>query len=219
MRRSISEFVGTFILVFCGTGAVVTNAYSGGAVTPMGISIVFGGIVMAIIYAFGPVSGAHINPAVTLAFAVQGAFAWKDVLPYIVSQVAGAIAGSLVLILLFPDDPTSLGATLPSIGVWQTFVFEVMLTFMLMLVILLVSTGAKETGIMAGSAIGMVVLLEALFAGPITGASMNPARSIAPALVSGNLEHLWIYIAAPISGALLAVALWTVVFKEKAPYT
>lgn len=219
MRRSISEFMGTFILVFCGTGAVVTNAYSGGAVTPMGISTVFGGIVMAIIYAFGPVSGAHINPAVTLGFAVQGTFAWKDVLPYVVSQIAGAVVASAMLLLLFPNDATSLGATLPNIGTWQTFLFEVLLTFMLMLVILLLSTGAKETGIMAGIAIGMVVLLEALFAGPITGASMNPARSLAPALVSGNLEHIWIYLTAPTAGAILAVGIWAAIFKEKAPYT
>jgi aquaporin Z len=218
MRRSLSEFLATFILMFCGTGAVVANGFSGGSVTPMGISIVFGALVMAIIYAFGPISGAHINPAVTLAFAVTGSFAWKDVLPYIISQCLGAIAASLLLIALFPDDTTSLGATVPSIGIWQSFVLEVMLTFMLMLVILLLSTGAKETGIMAGLAIGMFVMLEALFAGSLTGASMNPARSLAPALVSGNVEHLWLYLAAPTSGALLAVAFWTALFKEKTPY-
>lgn len=219
MRRLLSEFIGTFILVFCGTGSVVANGFSGGSVTPTGISIVFGTVVMAIIYAFGPISGAHINPAVTLAFAVAGSFSWKDVIPYIISQSLGAIAASLLLIALFPEDATFLGATLPTIGIWQSFVMEVMLTFMLMLIILLLSSGAKETGIMAGLAIGMVVLLEALFAGPLTGASMNPARSLAPALVSGHVQDLWLYIAAPTSGALIAVAVWATLFKAKAPYT
>ena len=204
MKKYISEFLGTFILVFAGCGAIVTNEFSDGTVSHSGIALTFGLVVMALIYAFGEISGAHFNPAVTLAFTYAKKFPLKEVPKYIASQCIGAIAGAAMIWVLFPENEY-LGTTLPQIDVWRTFVFEALLTFILMLVIINVSTGSKETGIMAGIAIGGVVWFEAQFAGPITGASMNPARSIGPALVSGHLEHLWLYILAPILGALLAV--------------
>jgi len=204
MQRYISELIGTFALVFCGPGAVIMNDVSGGSVTHVGIAITFGLIVMAMIYSIGEISGAHINPAVTIAFWASGRFDKKEVLPYITAQMIGALLASAVLYLLFPLHETQ-GATLPIGSAMQSFILEVILTFILMFVIIKVSTGSKEIGTMAGIAIGGVVGLEAMFAGPITGASMNPARSIAPAIFSGNFEHLWLYIAAPIIGALLAI--------------
>jgi aquaporin NIP len=204
MQRYISELIGTFALVFCGPGAVIMNDVSGGTVTHVGIAITFGLIVMAMIFSIGEISGAHINPAVTIAFWASGRFDKKEVLPYITAQMIGALLASAVLYLLFPLHETQ-GATLPIGSAMQSFILEVILTFILMFVIIKVSTGSKETGTMAGIAIGGVVGLEAMFAGPITGASMNPARSIAPAIFSGNFEHLWLYIAAPIIGALIAI--------------
>jgi aquaporin Z len=203
-KRLLAEFLGTFGLVFAGTGAIVINHASQGAITHAGIALTFGLIVLAMIYAFGDVSGAHLNPAVTTAFALARRFPWGEVPGYLVAQLGGALAASALLRVLFPADDT-LGATLPAGPVWQSFVLETVLTFLLMLVILSVSTGAKEKGITAGIAVGAVIALEAMFAGPICGASMNPARSIAPALFSGHLEHLWVYLAGPVLGAALAV--------------
>jgi len=203
-RRFFAEFLGTFALVFAGTGAIVINKVSGGAITHPGIALTFGLIVLAMIHTFGDVSGAHLNPAVTTAFAAGKRFPWREVPFYIAAQVVGAFSASGVLRLLFPESP-ALGATLPAGSASQSFVLEFLLTFFLMLVILSVSTGAKEKGITAGIAIGAVVTLEAMFAGPICGASMNPVRSLAPAVVSGNVEHLWVYLAAPVLGALAAV--------------
>ena len=202
--RLVSEFVGTFALVFAGTGAIVINQASGGAITHPGIALTFGLIVLAMIYTFGDVSGAHLNPAVTTAFAVAKRFPWRDVPGYIAAQLAGAFLASAALRALFPASQT-LGATLPAGSALQSGILEIILTLLLMIVILSVSTGAKEKGITAGIAIGAVIALEAMFAGPICGASMNPARSLAPAIVSGQVQHLWIYLAAPVLGALLAV--------------
>ena len=204
MKNYISEFIGTFAMIFCGTGAMTINEITGGDVTHVGIGITWGLIVMAMIYAFGEISGAHFNPAVSIAFAYAKKFSWKEVPKYIFFQVAGAFTASLLLMWLFPKSEL-LGATIPTVDVWRAFVLELILTFFLMVVIINVSTGSKEVGMMAGIAIGSVVLLEALFAGPITNASMNPARSLAPNIVSGNIEGLWLYIFAPIIGALLAV--------------
>jgi aquaporin NIP len=203
-NKLLSEFIATFLLLFAGAGAIVINHVSGGAITHLGIALVFGLVILAIVYTFGDVSGAHVNPAVTIAFAVAGRFAWREVPGFVVAQLLGALNACGLLRLLFPGDAT-LGATLPAGSAWQSFVLEVVLTFFLMLVVLSVSTGAKEKGITAGIAVGAVIAFEALFAGPICGASMNPTRSIAPAVVSGHLEHLWVYIAAPLLGALLAV--------------
>jgi len=204
MKKYISEFIGTFSMIFCGTGAMTINEVTGGQVTHVGIAITWGLIVMAMIYAFAEISGAHFNPAVTIAFAYAKKFAWKEVPTYIIAQILGGILASVILWFLFPTSE-NLGATIPTVDVWRAFVLELLLTFFLMLVIINVSTGSKEIGVVAGIAIGSVVLLEAMFAGPITNASMNPARSIAPAIVAGKLQHLWMYITAPILGALLAV--------------
>ncbi len=200
----IAEFLGSFMLVFAGCGAIVFNDVSGGAITHAGIATTFGLIVLSIIYAFGDVSGAHVNPAVTIAFALAKRFQWQQVLPYLVMQSAGAIGAALFLRWLAPEHAT-LGATLPLLNSAKAFVLELLLTWWLMLVILFVAVGAKEKGLLAGLVIAAVVALEAMFAGPMTGASMNPVRSLAPALVSGQLSYLWVYLSAPIIGAALAV--------------
>jgi aquaporin NIP len=214
MRKLAAELFGTFALVFAGTAAIIVNDLRG-QVTHVGIALTFGLIVLALIYALGDVSGAHINPAVTLGFAAARRFPLRSVVPYILSQCAGALLASALLRLLFPED-AGLGATRPAGPAWQSFVLELILTLLLMVVILAVSTGAKEKGIMAGVAVGAVIALEALFAGPICGASMNPARSLAPALVSGHVEDLWIYLTAPVAGAVLAVPLGWYLFEPLA---
>ena len=206
-----AEVIGTFILVFTGTGAVVFNDISGGQVTPLGIGLVFGLVVMALIYTLGDVSGAHINPAVTLGFWASGQFKAKQVAPYILSQCSGALLASLLLRALFGNH-ANMGATMPREGlVYQCLILEIVLTFILMFVILNVATGAKEKGITAGIAIGGVIALEATFAGPISGASMNPARSLGPAVASLNFTAFWIYLLGPAVGALLAVPAWRIV--------
>ena len=209
MNKYLSEFIGTFFLVFCGTGAIIINQESGGAITHAGIACTFGLVVMVLIYTFGEISGAQFNPAVTIGFALSGRFDRKEVLPYIASQIAGAFLATLILKFLFPLNH-NLGATLPAGSSAQSFILEVLLTYLLMLVILNVSQGSKETGMFAGIAIGGTVLLEAMFAGPICGASMNPARSLSPAVVSGQITELWIYIFAPILGCVMAVFTWKI---------
>ena len=213
MKKIVSEFFGTFALVFAGTGAIVINDVSGGVIGHVGIALTFGLVVLAMIYALGDISGAHLNPAVTLGFFAAGRFERRQLLPYIISQCLGALAASLLLRLLFLKHST-LGATLPAGPQLQSFVLEFVLTAVLMFVILSVSTGAKEKGITAGIAVGAVIGLEALFAGPICGASMNPARSLAPAVVSGHLAELWIYLAAPVLGACSAVLLCRCIREE-----
>jgi aquaporin Z len=207
-RRLLAEFLGTYAMIFAGTGAIVVNQISGGTLTHLGVALTWGLIVMVMIYTFGDLSGAHLNPAVSIAFTAAGRFASRDLLPYLLVQIAGALAASTTLHVLFPAN-TTLGSTLPSGSANQSLVLEFLLTLILMIVILNVSHGAKEKGITAGIAVGATIGLEALFAGPICGASMNPARSLAPALVSGHTEHLWIYLAAPITGALTAVPLFS----------
>jgi len=205
-QKLLAEVLGTFVLVFAGTGAVVVDTVVPGSIGHAGIALTFGLVVLALIYTFGDISGAHLNPAVTLGFAIAGRFPKAQVLPYAMAQVAGALAASGLLRLLFPNGGT-LGATLPAGPWWQSFVLEIVLTWFLMQTILGVSTGAKEKGITAGITIGAVIALEAMFAGPICGASMNPARSLAPALVSGHLADLWIYLTAPCIGAVIAIPL------------
>jgi len=207
MKKYIAEAIGTFALVFCGTGAIIINQETNGAVSHVGIAITFGLIVMAMIYALGNISGAHLNPAVSIAFVVAKRFPVKLLAPYIISQMGGAIIASLILTWLFPGN-LQLGSKLPLGIERQSFVLELILTFFLMLVIINVATGSKEQGMFAGLAIGSTVLLEAMFAGPICGASMNPARSLAPATISGHFEHLWIYLTAPTLGAILAIPVW-----------
>jgi len=206
-RKCAAELIGTFILVFCGTGAIVVNSVSQGVISHAGVAITFGLVVMSLIYALGDISGAHMNPAVSIAFVIAKRFELKKLLPYILSQLVGALLASLLLKYLFPTDDL-LGATIPAGTDAQSFVLEIVLTFFLMLVIINVATGSKEVGMFAGLAIGSVILLEAMFAGPICGASMNPARSFGPAIISGHLQHLWIYIFAPTIGAALAIGCW-----------
>lgn len=210
MKKYLAEFIGTFGLVFCGTGAIIINQEMNGVISHVGIAITFGLAVMCMVYTFGEISGAQFNPAVTIGFALSGRFEKKEVLPYIGSQIAGAFMATLILKFLFPLNQ-NLGATLPVAGnQMQSFILEMILTYFLMLVILNVSQGSKETGLFAGIAIGGTVLLEAMFAGPISGASMNPARSLSPAIVSGNMADIWIYISAPIIGAVLATLTWKI---------
>lgn len=213
-RKYLAELVGTFMLVFCATGAGIVNEVSKGTITHVGVAITCGLIILSLIYALGDISGAHLNPAVSIAFAAAKRFSWSQVIPYSLAQTAGAVIASLSLRFLFPTSEF-LGATLPSGILMQSFIMEVILAVILMFVILAVSTGAKEKGITAGIAIASVVGLEIMFAGPICGASMNPARSFAPALISGHTEHLWIYIMAPMVGALIAVGSWKVLKDNK----
>ena len=190
-------------MVFAGTGAIIVNDVYG-SVGHLGIGLTFGLVVMAVIYSIGSISGAHINPAVSIAFWISKRFKANKVLPYILSQFGGAICASLLLSVMFPQHDL-LGSTLPA-GSWeQSFVMEFMLSFILMFVILLMSEGSKEVGTMTGFVVGMVVAFEAIFAGPVSGASMNPARSLAPALVSCYFSHLWLYLVATTLGAVSSV--------------
>lgn len=214
MRENISEFLCTYILVFCGTGAIIINQETQGTVTHLGISITFGLIVMSLIYGFGSISGAHMNPAVSIAFAFLKILPWQKLPYYLGFQIFGGLAASATLKLMFPDN-ISLGSTMPAGSELQTFVLEFILTFILMLVILTVALGKKESVPFAGIAIGSVVLLEALFAGPISGASMNPIRSLAPALMNRNLNSQWIYLVAPTFGAFAAATTWNLLLKQK----
>ncbi len=204
MKRYLAEFIGTFALVFCGTGAIIVNEVTGGTITHPGVSIVFGLVVMVVIYALGDVSGAHINPAVTFGFWSAGRFPARELLPFLTAQFTGAILASIILRFLFPQS-LCLGATLPVVSGMQVLGIEVILTFFLMFVIISVSSGAKEKSITVAIAVGSVITLASLFAGPLTGASMNPARSLAPALISGNFGSLQVYLLAPLLGAFLAI--------------
>ncbi|MGY5352430.1 MIP/aquaporin family protein [Wenyingzhuangia sp. IMCC45533] len=206
MKKYIAEFIGTFTLIFCGCGAMTINEVTGGAVGHVGIGITWGFVVIAMIYALGDISGAHLNPAVSIAFAFAKKFDWKEVPKYAVSQFLGGLLASGLLAFLFPMSDLLGGTHLSElIDPFRGFVIEFLLTFFLMLVIINVSTGSKEVGIMAGFAIGGVVMLEALFAGPITNASMNPVRSLTPALLSFKFDDLWVYMLAPVLGAITAV--------------
>jgi len=214
-QRAAAEFVGTFGLVFSGCGAIITNTVTGGTVTHVGVGLTFGLIIATMIYATGHISGAHFNPAVTLAFAATRHFPLALVPAYLAAQFGGAIAASITLRLLF-GDVAYLGTTLPAGGAGQSLVLEVVLTFFLMFVIISVATDTRAVGQAAALAIGGTVGLEALFAGPISGASMNPARSLAPALVSGMWTAQWLYIVGPIVGALLGAFAYQFIRGEHA---
>jgi len=207
MKQYISETIGTFAMIFCGCGAMTINEITGESISHVGVAATWGLIVMAMIYAFGEISGAHFNPAVTIGFAYAKKFAWNKVPKYILAQAIGAIFAAFLLWFLFPESQF-LGETTPAEGFppYKAAILEFLLTFFLMVVIINVSTGSKEIGTMAAIAVGGVILLEAMFAGPMTKASMNPIRSIAPALFTGNFQYLWLYITAPILGAIAGVS-------------
>jgi MIP family channel proteins len=211
LRRATAEGIGAFALVFAGCGAIVTEAERPGTLGTVGIALTFGLVIMAMVYATGHLSGAHLNPAVTLAFALTRHFPTREALAYIAAQVSGALAAAGLLAAIWPSDPASLGATMPSVGAGSALVYEAVLTAFLMFVIVAVATDTRAVGAGAAIAIGGTVGLDALFGGPITGASMNPARSIGPALVSGELHDLWIYLAGPILGAAVGALAYQVV--------
>lgn len=209
-RKLAAELVGTFILVFAGTGAIVINHETAGAITHVGIALTFGLVVTALIHTMGDISGAHLNPAVTAGLVAARRFSAREAVPYMLAQCLGAILASALLRILFPADPM-LGATLPAGSDSQSFALETIISAFLMLAVLRATVGEPSKVALAGVAIGAVIALEAMFAGPVCGASMNPARSLAPALVSGRTESLWIYLAAPVLGALVGVLADTVV--------
>jgi aquaporin NIP len=202
-RRALAEGIAAFALVFAGCGAVVANAEYGGALGVVGIALVFGLVIMVMIYATGHLSGAHINPAVTLAFTITRHFPPREAVAYIGAQCAGAATAAFALLAVWPSQPAQLGATVPSVGVGSALVYESLLTAFLMFVIMAVATDTRAVGAAAAIAIGGTIGLDALFGGPVTGASMNPARSLAPALAAWEWHDFWVYVVGPIAGAAL----------------
>jgi aquaporin NIP len=216
LRRASAEALAAFALVFAGCGAAVTDARYDGALGTLGVGLVFGLVIMVMVYATGHLSGAHINPAVTIAFTLTRHFPPRDASAYVVAQVAGAVAGALLLLAVWPDQPGELGATLPSVGAGSAFAYELVLTAFLMFVIMAVATDTRAVGAAAAIAIGGTVGLDALFGGPVTGASMNPARSFGPALAAGQWQDFWIYVAGPVAGAGLGALAYQLVRGDTA---
>jgi MIP family channel proteins len=214
LRRTTAEALAAFALVFAGCGAIVTDARYDGVLGAVGVSLVFGLIIMVMVYATGHLSGAHINPAVTIAFTLSRHFPPRDAAAYLAGQLAGATAGALVLLAVWSDQPGDLGATVPSVGAGSAFVYELVLTAFLMFVIMAVATDTRAVGAAAAIAIGGTVGLDALFGGPVTGASMNPARSFGPALAAGQWHDFWIYVAGPVAGAALGALAYQLVRGE-----
>lgn len=207
MKKYVAEFLGTFILIFVGIGSIVVDQHTNGSIGLIGIAICWGVAVTALIYAFGNISGTHLNPAVTLTFWMVRLLPGKDVLPYLIAQILGAFVATGTLKYLFPAE-IFLGETQPLGYPFRSFVLEIVISFILMTVILFTSQGSKETGILAGLAIGGTILFLVIFAGPISGTSMNPTRSLAPAMITGHAENLWIYLTAPFAGMFLAGISW-----------
>jgi aquaporin NIP len=210
-RRAAAEGLAAFALVFAGCGAIVADASYDGALGTVGIALVFGLIIMVMIYATGHLSGAHINPAVTVAFTLSRHFPPRDAVAYVVAQLIGASAAALALLAVWTDKPAALGATIPTVGAGSALVYEVVLTAFLMFVIMAVATDTRAVGAAAAIAIGGTVGLDALFGGPVTGASMNPARSFGPALAAGEWADFWIYVVGPVTGAALGALAYQVV--------
>lgn len=213
-RRAGAEALAAFALVFAGCGAVVTNAEYGGALGQVGVALTFGLVIMVMVYATGHLSGAHINPAVTIAFTLTRHLPAREAGAYMAAQAAGAILAALALLAVWPDQPAQLGATIPSVGTGSALVYEFLLTAILMFVIMAVATDTRAVGAGAAIAIGGAVGLDALFGGPVTGASMNPARSLGPALAAGELGDLWIYLIAPVAGAVAGAFAYQLVRGE-----
>lgn len=217
MRRSLSEGLAAFTLVFIGCGAIVTAAQYPGGLSSVGVAAAFGLVIMAMIYATGHLSGAHINPAVTIAFTLTRHFPVRDAAAYVGAQLVGAAIGAFALLAVWPDKPANLGTTLPSIGLGGAFVYEFLLTAFLMFVIMAVATDTRAVGAAAAIAIGGAVAMDALMGGPVTGASMNPARSFGPALASGEWNDFWIYVLAPIAGAAIGALAYQLVRGDRNP--
>jgi MIP family channel proteins len=214
-QKLLAEFAGTLVMVFAGTGAIVVNDFSPGLPGIVGIGLAFGLSVFVMIYLLGPTSGAHLNPAVTITLCLAQKIPIRLVLPFIVSQCAGAMCATLFLFFLFPHHPT-LGATIPKGSITQSFILEVFLSFVLIFAILRVLNRSTENRIGPPLLIGSIIAIEAILGGPISGASMNPARSLAPALFSGHLNHLWIYLLAPLLGGIFAIPVSKIIDATKA---
>ncbi|MDP2710350.1 MAG: aquaporin [Solirubrobacteraceae bacterium] len=210
-RRAVAEAFAAFALVFAGCGAIVADTVYAGVLGTVGVALTFGLVVMAMVYATGHLSGAHINPAVTVAFTLTRHFPARDAAAYIAAQAGGALLAALALLAVWPDQPGQLGATIPTVGAGSAFAYEVVLTALLMFVIMAVATDTRAVGAAAAIAIGGTVGLDALFGGPVTGASMNPARSLAPALAAWELADLWLYLTAPFLGATLGALAYQLV--------
>jgi MIP family channel proteins len=218
LRRSVAEGFAAFALIFAGCGAIIANATHQNTLGSVGVSLVFGLVIMVMIYATGHLSGAHINPAVTVAFTLTRHFPWRDALAYIGAQLLGATAGAILLLAAWSSKPADLGATLPAAGTSTAtaLVYEIVLTAFLMFVIIAVATDTRAVGAAAAIAIGGTVGLDALFGGPVTGASMNPARSFGPALASGTWTDFWIYIVGPLLGAAIGAFAYQFIREERA---
>jgi len=213
-RRSGAEGLAAFALVFAGCGAIVADEVYGGALGTVGVALVFGLIIMVMVYATGHLSGAHINPAVTLAFTLTRHFPARDAVAYVAAQLTGALLAALLLLAIWPEQPAELGATIPSVGSGSAFVYEIVLSALLMFVIIAVATDTRAVGAAAAIAIGGTVGLDALFGGPVTGASMNPARSFGPALASGEWSDFWLYALGPVIGAVLGALAYQLIRGE-----
>ena len=215
MRRALAEALAAFALVFAGCGAIVADDRYGGALGTVGVGLVFGLVIMVMVYATGHLSGAHINPSVTIAFTLTRHFPAREAVAYVAAQLAGATAAALVLWGVWTDKPAHLGATIPTVSAGSAFLYEAVLTAFLMFVIMAVATDTRAVGAAAAIAIGGVIGLDALFGGPVTGASMNPARSFGPALVSGDWHDFWVYVAGPLVGAAAGALAYQVVRGEQ----
>jgi aquaporin NIP len=210
-RRCLAEGLATFALVFAGCGAIVLDSERGGSLGATGIAAAFGLVIMAMIYATGHLSGAHLNPAVSVAFGASRHFPWREAAAYIPAQLAGAVAGAALLRIVWHGTPADLGATVPSVGSGSALVYEAVMTGFLMFVIMAVATDTRAIGAAAAIAIGGTVALDSLFGGGVTGASMNPARSFGPALVAGEWQQFWIYVVGPVLGAMAAAGAYELV--------
>lgn len=204
-RRALAEAIAAFFLVFAGCGAIVANATSAGSLGNLGVALAFGLVIAAGVWSTGHLSGAHINPAVTVAFALTRHFPAREVPWYVAAQIVGACAGAFLLLALWPEQPAALGATVPAagIGAGKALVYEIALSALLMFVIMAVATDTRAVGAAAALAIGGAVGLDAIFGGPVTGASMNPARSLGPALAAGEWQDFWVYLVGPLTGTAL----------------